>query len=116
MDVWRFRRFSLLCNYRYMRRAGQAKTKRKFCSYSNLRGTTRPPPPAVAPFCQPRQEDRAGMRAKERSRRVGERIDDAVDDLLDQPLVLALAHDADHRLGAPRRRAQPTMTIEAPLP
>src|SRR6516162_9212844 len=33
--------FSSLCNYRYMRRARQAKTKRRFCSYSNVRWTTR---------------------------------------------------------------------------
>ena len=37
----------------------------------------------------------AGSRA-----RVGQRVDDAVDDLLDQDAVVALAHDADHRLGA----------------
>src|SRR5215469_5071668 len=30
--------FSSLCNYRYMRRARQAKTKHRFCSYSNVRG------------------------------------------------------------------------------
>src|SRR5260370_12723385 len=48
-----------------------------------------------------------------RSGRVGERIDDAVDDLLDQHLVLAFAHDADHRLGARRAHDQPTMTVEA---
>src|SRR5258706_13579700 len=31
---------------------------------------------------------------------IGEGIDDAVDDLLDHHLVVALPHDADHRLGA----------------
>src|SRR5258707_12570221 len=50
-----------------------------------------------------------------RSGRVGERIDDTVDDLLDQHLVLAFAHDADHRLGARRAHDQPTMTVEAGL-
>src|SRR6516162_4682432 len=43
--------FSSLCNHRYMRRARQAKTKRRFCSYSNVRGTTRPPV-AGSPFLQ----------------------------------------------------------------
>ena len=33
-------------------------------------------------------------------RDVGQRLDDAVDHLLDQHLVVALAHHADHRLGA----------------
>src|SRR6516165_11004005 len=55
------------------------------------------------------------MRAQERSRRVGERIDDAVDDLLDQHLVLALAHDADHRLGAGWTDDQSSMRAEARL-
>src|SRR2546423_1554941 len=44
-----------------------------------------------------------------------ERIDDAVDDLLDQHLVLAFAHDADHRLGTRRAHDQPTMTVETGL-
>src|SRR6266446_3657225 len=43
--------FSSLCNHRYMRPARQAKTKRQFCSYSNVRGTTRPPA-AGSPFCK----------------------------------------------------------------
>jgi hypothetical protein len=29
--------FSLFCNYRYRRQAGQAKIKHQFCTYSNLR-------------------------------------------------------------------------------
>src|SRR5262249_56356527 len=45
--------FSSLCNHRYMRRARQAKTKRRFCSYFKVRGTTRPPA-ARPPFCQGR--------------------------------------------------------------
>src|SRR5229473_6641164 len=48
-------------------------------------------------------------------RRIGECIYDLVNDLLDQHLVLALAHDADHRLGARRAHDQPTTAIEAGL-
>src|SRR5215470_14859120 len=43
--------FSSLCNYRYMRRSRQAKTKHRFCSYSNVRWTT-PRPAAGSPFLQ----------------------------------------------------------------
>src|SRR5262249_29983561 len=44
--------FSSLCNYRYMRRARQAKTKHRFCSYSNVRWTTRRPTVGVAFFAR----------------------------------------------------------------
>ena len=46
---------------------------------------------------------------------LGERIDDAVDHLLDQHLVVALAHHADHRLGAGRADDQPAVAVEALL-
>src|SRR3954469_5642566 len=53
----------------------------------------------------------SGEREKESGlrRRLGERIDDAVDDLLDERLVLALAHHADHRLGAGGGPDEPPM-------
>src|SRR3954466_12986245 len=56
----------------------------------------------------------SGEREKESGlrRRLGERIDDAVDDLLDERLVLALAHHADHRLGAGGAHDQTSMAVE----
>src|SRR5262245_10663526 len=44
---------------------------------------------------------------------LGERLDDAVDQFLHQELVVALAHDADDRLGAGRTNDEPAVTVEA---
>src|SRR5207247_1022513 len=48
-----------------------------------------------------------------RSAHLAERIDDAVDDLLDQPAVVALAHDADDRLGSRGADDQTAVAVEA---
>src|SRR5262250_3222410 len=64
-----------------------------------------PPPPkgegadrfATPPAVSHLQREMAQPR---RSRRAGQCLDDAVDDLLDEHFVVALAHDADHRLGS----------------
>jgi len=42
-----------------------------------------------------------------------ERRDDVIDDFLDQDAVVALAHHADHRLGAGGADQQPAMAVEA---
>ena len=44
---------------------------------------------------------------------VVERVDDSVDHFLDQHAVVALAGDADHRLGAGRPHDQPAVAVEA---
>src|SRR5436190_20466922 len=50
-----------------------------------------------------------------RSGGAGQGIDDAVLHLLDEYLIVTLAHDADHWLGARRAHDQPAMTVETGL-
>src|SRR6266478_1701830 len=46
-------------------------------------------------------------------RHFGEHFDEAVNDLLDQHPVVALAHDADDRLGARGAHHEPALSVEA---
>src|ERR1700757_2284788 len=59
--------------------------------------------------------ERAGLSKVLSGRRLPQRGDDVVDDFLDQDAVVALAHHADHRLGAGRAHEQPAVAIEALL-
>src|ERR1700694_4283846 len=54
----------------------------------------------------------AAMRIMRSGRGLTERGDDAVDNFLDQDAVIALAHHADHRLGAGRTDQQPAVAVE----
>src|SRR5262249_22458740 len=111
--------FSSLCNYRYMRPTVEAKAKHRFCRYSKLCREAHPAArPGASCFLQALAMGYQQTATHGRSPCSGgvvERVDDAVDDLLDQHLVVALAHDADHRLGARRAHDQPAMAVEPSL-
>src|SRR5262249_13144548 len=60
--------------------------------------------------------NRAAIRMARRDmlrRRLGKRLNDAVDQFLHQELVVALAHDADDRLGAGRTDDEAAVAVEA---